>query len=363
MTKDVNRWDLRLTEEVDKRLLDVKGPEREVMQKAALHWNALAKPLHSLGRLEELVIQLAGIAGTEDFPWQKKAVVELCADNGVVEEGVSQTGSEVTAIVAENFLTGHTTSCIMAKYCGADVIPFDFGMAVDTKVPAKYKIRAGTGNIAIEPAMTREQSLDAIRAGIQLVGELKENGYTLLATGEMGIGNTTTSSAVAAVLLGAPVEEMTGRGAGLPAEGLQRKIEVIRKAIAGRQPDPSDPVDVLAKVGGLDLAGMAGIFLGGALYRIPIVMDGLISCTAALAAVRVCPCVRDFMMASHVGSEPAAGRLLTALKKEAVLHAGMNLGEGTGALALFPLLDMAVRVYREMDTFTDIQVPQYEDFT
>ena len=211
------------------------------------------------------------------------------------------------------------------------------------------------------PAMTREQAVKGIEAGIAMVEELKEKGYQILATGEMGIGNTTTSSAVASVLLKQSVESMTGRGAGLTSEGLVRKIAAIRKAIEVNQPDPEDAVDVLAKVGGLDIAGMTGVFLGGAVYHIPVVMDGFISCVAALIAMEICPAAGDYIIASHVSKEPAAHLILEHMKKEAILHADMCLGEGTGAVALFPILDLAAAVYSSMSTFDEIHVEQYEE--
>lgn len=209
--------------------------------------------------------------------------------------------------------------------------------------------------------MTYEEAVQGIEAGIEMVRRLKEQGYRLIATGEMGIGNTTTSSAVASVLLDRPVEEMTGRGAGLSGEGLKRKIDAIKKAVKLNEPDPSDPVDALAKVGGLDIAGMAGLFIGGAAYRIPVVIDGFISCVAALVAQRICPLTRDYMIASHVSKEPAAAAILKALGKEAVLHGEMCLGEGSGAVALFPFIDMGLAVYESMSTFEDIKVDQYEE--
>lgn len=191
--------------------------------------------------------------------------------------------------------------------------------------------------------------------------ELKGKGYQVLATGEMGIGNTTTSSAVASVLLGKPVEDMTGRGAGLSGEGLVRKINAIKKAIALNNPDRADVIDVLAKVGGLDIAGMTGVFIGGAALGMPVVMDGFISCVSALIAVKICPQVSDYIIASHVSKEPAAHLILKELDKEAIIHAGMCLGEGTGAVALFPLMDLSCAVYNSMSTFGDINVEQYEE--
>ena len=333
----------------------------QAMEEAVAHWNSIAKPLHSLGKLEDLVVQLAGIAGTPNVNIEKRALVAMCADNGVVEEGVTQSGQEVTAIVAENFLKAETTACIMAKNCGADVYPVDVGMAADTKVRTDLKVAHGTKNMAKQPAMTREEAVKAIEAGIFMAEELKGRGYQILATGEMGIGNTTTSSAVASVLMEEPVEAMTGRGAGLTSEGLTRKIQVIKNAIALHKPDREDAIDVLAKVGGFDIAGMAGVFLGGAALKIPVIMDGFISCVAALVAVSICPEASGYILASHVSKEPAARLILEYLQKEAVIHGDMCLGEGTGAIALLPLLDLGISVYHSMSTFEEIHVEQYEE--
>ena len=249
---------------LEETLAQIKPLDKTAMEMAAKRWDSIAKPLHSLGKMEKLVIQIAGITGSADVSVKKRALVPMCADNGVVEEGVTQTGQEVTAIVAENFLSGATSACVMSHQCGTDVIPVDIGMVVDTKVPTDLKIACGTANMTKEPAMSREQAVQALEAGIEMVRRLKEEGYELLATGEMGIGNTTTSSAVAAVLLDRPAEEMTGRGAGLSGDGLTRKINAIKKAIEVNAPNPEDAIDVLAKVGGFDIAGMAGMFLGGA---------------------------------------------------------------------------------------------------
>lgn len=339
----------------------IRPLDEKAIEGAKKRWDSIAKPLHSLGELENMLIQIAGITGTPDVRVEKKAVVAMCADNGVVEEGVTQTGQEVTAIVAENFLNGATTCCVMCRQCGAELFPVDVGMVVDTKVRTDLKVAYGTKNMTKEPAMTREQAIKGIEAGIVMAQELKEKGYQVLATGEMGIGNTTTSSAVASVLLGKPVEDMTGRGAGLSGEGLVKKINAIRKAIALNNPDRSDVIDVLAKVGGYDIAGMAGVYIGGAALGMPIVMDGFISCVAALVAVKICPQISDYIIASHVSKEPAAHMILKELDKEAVIHAGMCLGEGTGAVTLFPLIDLSCAVYNSMSTFGDINVEQYEE--
>lgn len=342
-------------------LKQIKPLDAKAMELAQKRWDSIAKPLHSLGKLETAVIQLAGITGNVNVDISKRALVAMCADNGVVEEGVTQTGQEVTALVAENFLKGITTVCVMSRKCGADVIPVDVGIAVDTAVRTDHKIAYGTKNMTKEPAMTYEQAIKGIEAGISMVQELKEKGYQIIATGEMGIGNTTTSSAVASVLLEQPVEEMTGRGAGLSSAGLQRKIQAIKTAIEKHQPNKEDAIDVLSKVGGFDIAGMAGLFIGGAAFGVPVVADGFISCVSAMVAISICPSVRDYLFTSHVSKEPAAHKVLEYLGKDAILHADMCLGEGTGAVALFPILDLALEVYGTMSTFNDIDLDQYEE--
>ncbi len=337
------------------------GPaDRTAIKDAQKRWDSIAKPLHSLGLLEDAVIKMAGISKTANVRIDKKALVVMCADNGVVAEGVTQTGQEVTAIVAENFLTCESSAAIMCKTAGVDIFPVDIGIARDTLVP-DYKIAYGTKNLAKEPAMTRDEAVRAVLTGIGIVKERKEEGYDILATGEMGIGNTTTSSAVAAVLLDKPAETLTGRGAGLSGEGLRRKKEVIAKALALHKPDRKDSLDVLSKVGGFDLAGLAGVFLGGAVYRMPIVIDGFISAAAALLAVNMCGLAKEYMIASHVSREPGMQLILDELGLRASLSCGMCLGEGTGAVAFLPVLGMAVEVYRRMGTFSDNQIEDYKD--
>lgn len=348
---------MKLEEAISK----VKPLNQEAMIIAQKRWDSIAKPLHSLGKLETTIIQIAGMTGTSEVDISKRALVPMCADNGVVEEGVTQTGQEITALVANNFLKGITTACVMAKQCGVDVVPVDVGIAVDTQVRTDLKVAYGTKNMTKGPAMTREEAIRGIEAGIQIACELKEQGYKVLATGEMGIGNTTTSSAIASVLLDQPVEKMTGRGAGLSSEGLERKINAIKKSIEVNKPDANDAIDVLAKVGGLDIAGMAGTFLGGAALGMPVLMDGFISCVAAMIAVGICPAVSHYILASHVSKEPAAHLVLEHLGKDAILHGDMCLGEGTGAVALLPILDLAVKVYSSMSTFGDIKMDNYEE--
>lgn len=339
----------------------IKPVEKSCEEQAKRHWKTVAKPLFSLGKLEDAVIRMAGIRRKADFEIKKKGLLIFCADNGVVSEGVTQTGQEVTAIVAENFLSGDTSACVMSRQCGTKVIPVDIGMTVDTRVSTDLKVACGTANMTKEPAMTREQAVQALETGIEMVRRLKEDGYGLLATGEMGIGNTTTSSAVASVLLGDEPAEITGRGAGLTNEGLERKIHAIEKAIAVNRPKWDDPVDVLAKVGGFDLAGITGLYLGGAVYRIPIVVDGFISAVAALVAVRICEWVKDAMIVSHVSKEPGMQKILKELHMDAPLHADMCLGEGTGAVAYLPVLDLAAEVYGRMSTFSENDIEDYKE--
>ncbi len=333
--------------------------DETMMQISRKRWDSIAHPLHSLGLLEDVIVQISGITGSQDIRIEKKALVPMCADNGVVEEGVTQTGQEVTAIVAENFLVQQATASILCREANAAIFPYDVGMVTDTKVPRR-KVAYGTRNMAREPAMTYAQAVETIETGITIAEELAEQGYGLLATGEMGIGNTTTSSAITAVLLDQPVELVTGRGAGLSSEGLEKKIAAIRRAIALHQPNPADPVDVVSKVGGFDIAAMAGVCLGAAALHLPVVLDGFISCVAGLVAARICPRVTDYMIAAHVSEEPSAQMVLDALGKEAFLHAHMCLGEGTGAVAVFPLLDMAAAVYNGMSTFQDISIDEYQ---
>jgi nicotinate-nucleotide--dimethylbenzimidazole phosphoribosyltransferase len=348
---------MKLMEAVEK----IRPLDEEAMDLARNRWDSIAKPLHSLGKMEDLLTQIAGMTGDASVKIEKKALVAMCADNGVVEEGVSQSGQEVTALCSENFVKGITTVCVMSRYCGVEVFPVDIGIATDTIVPNELKVAYGTKNMTKGPAMTREEAVKSIEAGITMAEELKAKGYQILATGEMGIGNTTTSSAVASVLMSQPVEMMTGRGAGLSSEGLTRKIQAIEKAITINHPDKNDAVDVLAKVGGLDIGGMAGVFIGGAALGMPVVIDGFISCVAALIAKEICPLCGQYMIASHVSKEPAAHLILEYLGLSPVLHADMCLGEGTGAVAMMQFLDLGADVYHSMSTFDDYHLEQYEE--
>lgn len=337
--------------------------DREAGRRAAEKWNGIAKPLHSLGLLEDLVIKLAGIYGNENFSVDKRCAVAMCADNGVVCEGVTQTDSSVTAIVAKAMAEGSSNINLMAKTARADVLPVNIGIKSSLDIPGLIdrKIADGTGNIANGPAMSREQAERSVSVGIDMVRDLKEKGYNIIVTGEMGIGNTTTSSAVASVLLGLPPEETTGRGAGLDREGIKRKIAVIRRSIEINKPDSHDPIDVLSKVGGFDIGGITGLFLGGAIYRVPIVMDGFISAVSAALAALICPVSKDYMLCSHVSKEPAGRKVLDFLGFEPPITAGLCLGEGTGGVLLLPLLDAAMAVYDSAHLFDNLPMEKYKE--
>ncbi|MGL5433852.1 MAG: nicotinate-nucleotide--dimethylbenzimidazole phosphoribosyltransferase [Lachnospiraceae bacterium] len=340
----------------------IKPLDETAMEACRNHWDRIAKPLNGLGRMEDILTRIGGIQQREAIRISKKAVVVFCSDNGVVKEGVTQTDSSVTAAVVNHIAAGTASVNRMAQTAGADVIPVDVGVAGKLTEPGIFnrKISSGTGNLYREPAMTREQAVQAIHVGISLAGELVDAGYELLAAGEMGIGNTTTSSAVASVLLGLPAEQVTGRGAGLSDHGYRRKIQVIREALERHQVTGQDPLGLLAAVGGYDIAAMTGLYIGGAVYRVPVVLDGMIAATAGVLAKRLCPLVPDYLLPSHLGREPACRLLMQDLGMEPVIDAWMALGEGTGAVMLFPLLDMAAAVYHQGYTFAAGNIDNYQ---
>ena len=325
-------------------------------------WDSLCKPLRGMGMLEEMIVQLAGIYGTEKIDSLNPVVVIMGADNGVVAEGVSQTGSEVTAQVLENMGERISSVCIMSRVEELEVIPVNIGMFTDGKHPRIWNrpVRYGTGNIAKEPAMTREEAERAIVTGIEVVKELCGQGYRMIITGEMGIGNTTPSSAIASVLLSKDPAEVTGRGAGLSSQALEHKIEVIRQAIAVNQPDKDDILDVVSKVGSLDIAGMIGCYIGGAVMGVPVLIDGFISSIAAYCAAKLSPACRPYMVATHCSAEPAGQMMLDALGMKAPIQAGMHLGEGTGAVTAYSLYKYALALYNGLPSFREAKVEQYQ---
>ena len=342
-------------------IAQITPPDEGAAAAARAHWDRVAKPLGSLGLLEEALVRVAALTGEEELQLSPRALLVFCADNGVVARGVTQCGPEVTASVARALGAGESTVCRMAAVARCAVLPVDMGMLDFPGAPGVRDCRVanGTGDCAAGPAMTREQCRKAVLTGAELVREQAERGARLICTGEMGIGNTTTSAAVAGALLGRPAAELTGRGAGLSDAGLARKVAAVEAALAINRPDPADPLDVLAKVGGLDLAALCGAFLGGAACRVPVVVDGLISGVAALCALRLCPGAQKAMLASHVSAEPAGALVLRELGLRPPITAGMRLGEGSGAVALLPLLDMALAVYRTGSTFGRLGIAPY----
>lgn len=338
------------------------GPlDEKVMEAVQKRLDSLTKPLGSLGRLEAVVKQMAGVTGNPYPEADRRTIVVMCADNGVVEEGVSQTGKEVTASVVHNFSRGITAINVLSKHSSADLLAVDIGIDSDdlfTGVLDK-KIRRGTWNIAKGPAMTREEAIRGIETGVEIVESLKSQGTQLLGTGEMGIGNTTTSCAVASFLTGAAVEKMAGRGAGLSDEGLKRKIETVRRAIVTNRPDKRDAIDVLARLGGFDLAGLAGCYIGAAFCRLPVVLDGFITAAAALVAARIEPSVINYILPSHGSAEPGNAIILEELGLSPYLSLEMRLGEGTGAALAFHIIGAALEAYKKMGTFPEAGIEQY----
>ena len=325
---------------------------------ARQHWDTLAKPLGSLGVLEENVTKIAALSGKRQL--SRRTLLVFCSDNGVVAQGVSQSDASVTTAVAAALGRGDSTVNFMAKTANCTVLPVDIGMLEPTPHGVQTEKRMpGTHDITLGPAMPRETCIQAIETGFRLAEKQIKTGADILLLGEMGIGNTTTSAAVASVLLHQSPEILTGRGAGLSNDGLQRKIRAIDRTIQVNQPNPEDPIDVLCKIGGLDLAALCGVCLGGARYQVPVLLDGVITNTAALCAVRLCPAVQGALIASHVSQEPAARLLLDALELQPCISAGLHLGEGSGAVLALPLLDQALAVYNSGHTFDALGIDAY----
>ena len=345
---------------------------KKIVKEAKMNWDNIAKPISSLGVMEDDVAKLCGIYGSaKGLRIDKRALVIMCADHGVVAEQVTQTTSEVTRIVAENFTEGKSTVNQMCNYANVDVFTVDIGMDTDyyqenelvTNKVINRKIKRGTNNLAIEDAMSIEECKKAIETGIEIVGALKDKGYKIIATGEMGIGNTTPTSILAGVLLDKSAEEVTGVGAGLSKSGLNKKLLVVKKAIERVKDNYNqDMYKLISAVGGLEIAGMVGIFLGGLRYKLPIIIDGAISSVSALCAVNIDAACADYMIASHVSGEMTGKLALEKIGVSPMIDGGLRLGEGTGAIALMPMLDMAVSIYNNMGTFDNYNIEAYERF-
>lgn len=341
-----------MQKEVDALVREVLPLDRSAMTAAEEYQARLAKPPGSLGRLEEISIQLAGITGRVHNALNKKQLLVFAADNGVVAEGVSSAPQSVTKQQTINLMRGKTGAAVLAKHFGCGLTVCDVGVNADfyESTVLNRKIAYGTQNICTGPAMTREQTLQAILTGAEIARTVDAD---VIGVGEMGIGNTTTSSAVLAVLLGADVEAVTGRGGGITEESFRKKKAVIRTAIEVNRPDRDDVVGVLSKVGGFDLAAMCGAFLGAAAARRPAVIDGLISAAAALCAVRLCPNVRGYLVPSHASFEIGYRLAMEAMDLHPLFDLGMRLGEGSGCPLAFQVLDAACAVINDMATFDE----------
>ncbi len=338
------------------RIKPVEASGRLLAQKRL---SRLTKPPGSLGRLEELAAWYVGITGKVPSPPLEKAVLVFAGDHGVVEEKVSAYPKAVTAEMVRNFLHGGAAINVLAAQVGIDVRVIDIGVDHDFEtLPGLLdrKMGRGTGNIGRGPAMSRRKALLAIAVGCDLAEEEAQRGTNLLGTGEMGIGNTTPSSAITALLTGSPVEAVTGRGTGIDEPTLRVKRAVIREALRINRPNPDDPIDILAKVGGYEIAGLVGLLLGAAAHRIPVVVDGFISTAAALIAVDIAPEVKDYLVAAHRSAESGHRIALAKLGLDPLLDLNMRLGEGTGAALGMGLVESAVRILTEMATFDEAGV-------
>ena len=339
-------------ENIEKISIDSDGKLKD-------RFNNLAIPTGSLGRLEEFATIYASIKGSPDATIKHKVVFTMAGDHGVASEGVSVFPQEVTRQMVKNFLDGGATISVLARHVGARVVVVDCGVKADFEPVDGLKIKKvgyGTDNIAHGPAMSREQAIESLEAGIESFNEELLNGIDIIATGDMGIANTTPSSAIIACLTGTDLGKVTGRGTGLDDKGVDKKINVISTALAVNKPDPSDPIDVLSKVGGFEIGGIAGLCLAAASHRTPVLIDGFISTAAALIACAIEPKVNEYLISSHTSTENGHKIALGKLQKKAILNLDLRLGEGTGAVLAMNLVEAGVKILTQMATFSEAEV-------
>ncbi|HEY6009068.1 MAG TPA: nicotinate-nucleotide--dimethylbenzimidazole phosphoribosyltransferase [Geobacteraceae bacterium] len=339
---------------LNETLAAIKPLDPALLAAAQAKLDNKTKPLGSLGRLEEFGRRFAAISGTLEPDTAQKVIFTFAGDHGVVEEGVSAFPKEVTPQMVFNFLAGGAGVNVLARHSGVEVLVVDVGVDYDFgDLPGliQKKVRRGTANFANGPAMSREEAVAAIEVGIELARQAKQQGVTMLGTGEMGIGNTTPSSAIIAAFSGKPVAEVTHRGTGIGDAALAHKVRLIEAGLALNRPDPTDPIDVLAKVGGLEIAGICGLVLGAAAQRLPVVVDGFISTAGALVAHELHPHVRDYLFAAHESVEVGHRFMLERIGVEPILDLRLRLGEGTGAALAMGLVEAGVKVLKEMATF------------
>lgn len=352
-------------------------------QLAKKHWDSIAKPLDSLGEFEKIFQKLSAIYESEIPDISNKCITVMCADNGIVKEGISQSDRDVTLAVAKSMALGTSSIAVLSKAAGSKMMVFDMGIdSFDTEIYSlgviNHKLMHGTNNFIKEKAMPLDITLRSLLTGISTVRELKDNNTKIIGTGEMGIGNTTTSSALSAAILNLPVEDVTGRGAGLDDIKLNKKIDIIKEGIEkygfrdklfldsikseNKSVRSLAVLDLLSSLGGLDIATLTGIFIGGSIYKLPVVIDGVISEVAALLAYFINPLCKEYMVASHLSREPVASIIFDILGLKPVIDASLALGEGSGCAMLFPLLDMVLEIYTKNASFSDIKIEEYKRF-
>jgi nicotinate-nucleotide--dimethylbenzimidazole phosphoribosyltransferase len=348
-------------EKIKKVIARIEPLDRQMMEKAERRLDSLTKPRGSLGRLEELAKIVVGIKREDNPSLKNKVIFTLAGDHGIATEGVSVFPQQVTAQMVYNFLQGGAGINVLARHIGARVVVVDMGIASDLKPRPDLvirKINYGTKNILKEPAMSREEAIRAINEGIEIVEEELKRGIDIIGTGDMGIGNTTPSSAIIAAITRAPVEKVTGRGTGIDDSKLKHKIKVIEKALETNRPDPNDPIDVLSKVGGFEIGGLMGIMLAGASHRIPVVIDGFISGAAALLATEMEPKVRNYLIPSHCSAEAGHSLMLSFLGLKPILNLDLRLGEGTGSALGINVVEASIKILTQMATFQEAGVSE-----
>ncbi len=343
---------------LENTLINIKSLDEEAMNESKKRLDRLIKPVGSLGKMEEICIQLAGIHGDKYFDTSKKIVIAFGGDHGVYEEGVAPDPQNITHLQFPNFTKGICGIGVISQFVGADVVAVDVGINCEHKLDGvlDYKIRKGTSNMAKEPAMTRDEAIRALEIGIEMAEDAIEKGYNLIGIGEMGIGNTTPSSAIISVIDNCDPIEVTGMGAGLKRDRIIHKANTIRRAIELNKPNSEDGIDILSKVGGFEIGAMAGVILGCSANRTPVVLDGFISYAAALLAYKIEPKTREYMIASHSSAESGTQKALEILKLDPVLNMGMRLGEGSGAALAFNIIEASNYTYKNMATFDEIDM-------
>lgn len=343
---------MRLLEET---LNSIDQIDHNLMNEQKTYISKLLKTPDGLGKIEQITIQLSGME--KDFKVNKKAVVVMAADNGVEKEGVSASKRVITQYVVDAMTKGEASISSLCKSLGSDLFVVDLGIDSPKVFEGAYQRKImpnGTKNIRVEPAMSREQTIEAIEVGIEMVRDLVKKGYNLFAVGEMGIGNTTTSSACLKALTDLPLSSIVGYGSGIDDQTLALKMSVITDALSINSPNPEDPIDIIQKVGGLDIAAMTGVYLGAARYRVPVVLDGLISGISALLASRLCHFTKDYMVPSHISEEPGAKWIMDELGFDPMLYMNMKLGEGSGAILMFPLIEAASNIARDIRLYPEV---------